>query len=57
MGSSDESLINKVISDSAEYLISSAPAADPRWGGADVSLPVTLGQCCYLTSSYNYDKD
>ena len=36
-------MINKLLSDTGDYLISAAPAADPRWGGSDANLPVTLG--------------
>ena len=36
-------MINKIISETVDHLISAAPASDPRWGGSDSNLPVTLG--------------
>ncbi|KAL5258526.1 hypothetical protein ACHWQZ_G009121 [Mnemiopsis leidyi] len=43
LGTEDTDIINKLLSDTGDYLISAAPAADPRWGGSDANLPVTLG--------------
>lgn len=43
LGTQDVEMISRVLSETGEYLITSAPAADPRWGGTDANLPVTLG--------------
>ena len=49
LGTEDTDMINKLLSDTGDYLISAAPAADPRWGGSDANLPVTLGQFLLFT--------
>ena len=43
LGTDDTALINKILSETGDYLLTAGPAADPRWGGDDVTLPVTLG--------------
>ena len=43
LGTQDVEMISRVLSETGEYLITSAPAADPRWGGTDANLHVTLG--------------
>ena len=44
LGTEEVAMINRVLSETGEYLMTAAPAADPRWGGSDVNLPVTLGR-------------